>query len=209
MTVDDVVASSEIHRRELPHGYFAELGPHFLAAYHRTFVESPHAVASVAELDGRVAGFLVGTVRTRAHYRDVLRRHGMRLMLPALAGLVRHPRALLHLVRHRLRRYVRALRRYLGRGNPDRDGGRRVRPRTVAVLTHVAVLPGARGHGLGVELVEGFEAHVRAAGVREIRLVTRTGGDGASAFYERLGWERLGERRGADGHPVVEFRRSW
>lgn len=208
MTAEDVVATSEIHARELPHGFFAELGPRFLAAYHRSFVESPHAVAQVAVLDGRIAGFLVGTLRTGAHYRDVVRRHGPQLALHATLGLLRHPRALLHLVRHRLRRYLRTLVRYGGpsgtaAGGDGGDGGR-----PVAVLTHVAVLPGASGHGLGAELVEHFVGAVRDAGVREIRLVTLAGGDGAAEFYERLGFQRLRDRPAADGHHVVEFRRT-
>ncbi|MBW3621135.1 MAG: GNAT family N-acetyltransferase [Actinobacteria bacterium] len=208
MTADDVVATSEIHARELPHGFFAELGPRFLAAYHRTFVDSPHAVALVAVLDDRVAGFLVGTVRTRDHYRDAVRRHGAELALCAALGLLRHPRALLHLVRHRLRRYARSLLRYAApSGVSARSDGGDVRG-PVAVLTHVAVLPGADGHGLGADLVAHFVAAVRDAGVREVRLVTLAGGDGAAGFYERLGFQRLRQRRSADGHDVVEFRRT-
>lgn len=209
MTVDDLVATSEIHARELPHGYFPELGPRFLAAYHRSFVESPHAVATVATLDGKVAGFLVGTIRTGAHYRDVVRRHGLRLGLYALGGLLRNPIAVAHLVRSRLRRYLRVVVRYARGGGPPRtrtrhrpDGG------PVAVLTHVAVLPGARGHGLGAELVGRFVDEVRAADVGEIRLVTLVGEEGAAEFYERLGWQRMRRRWGAGGRQVVEFRCS-
>jgi ribosomal protein S18 acetylase RimI-like enzyme len=213
MTPDDVVAAAEIHARELPHGYFAHLGRRFLRAYHRTFVTSPHAVAMVATLEDRVAGFLVGTLRTRAHWGHVLRRQGWRLLVAALEGLVRHPSTVLPLLRHRLRRYVRALARYTGLGGSDgeerRDPRRRGGQRTVAVLTHVAVLPAARGHGLGAGLVEAFLEAVRQAGVREVRLVTLAGDEGASAFYERLGWERLGLRNGSDGHQVVEFRWRW
>lgn len=209
MTVNDVVATAEIHARQLPHGYFAQLGPGFLAAYHRSFVESPHAVATVATLDGKVAGFLVGTLRTRAHYGGLLRRSGVLLLRRAVVGMLRRPRALVDLVRHRLGRYARALSRSLGRVGQDEDtGGRPAPARTVAVLTHVAVLAGAAGHGLGAELVRGFEDVVRAAGIPEIRLVTLAGEDGAASFYEGLGWQRLRERWGADGHRVVEFRRS-
>lgn len=206
MTAEDVVATSEIHVRELPHGYFVELGPRFLAAYHRSFVESPHAVAAVATLDDRIAGFLVGTLRTRAHYGHVVRRHGPVLALYGLLGLLRHPRALGHLVRHRLRRYARTLARYARPGSRDGDPGGGRGP--VAVLTHVAVLAAASGHGLGAELVDHFVEAVRRSGVPEIRLVTLVGHDGAAEFYERLGFERLRERPSADGHHVVEFRRS-
>lgn len=208
MTSADVVATAEIHARELPHGYFAHLGRRFLEAYHRAFVDSPQAVALVATRDDRVAGFLVGTVRTSRHWSYVVRRHGWRLAVAALAGLVRHPSTVLPLVVRRLRRYARALMRYAA---PERRGpqpaGRDGRP--VAVLTHVAVLPGARGHGLGADLVDAFLTAVHDAGVREVRLVTLPGEDGAAAFYERLGWERLRVRPSSDGHHVVEFRWRW
>lgn len=207
MTVDDVVATSEIHARELPHGYFPQLGPRFLAAYHRSFVESPHAVAMVATLDGKVAGFIVGTTRTAAHYRHVIRRHGLRLAVHAIAGLLRNPAAVAHLLRSRLRRYVRAVARYApGRGASRTGTTRRPDRGSVAVLTHVAVLPAARGHGLGAELVRAFVDELRAADVGEVRLVTIVGEEGAAGFYDRLGWQRIRRRWGAGGHRVVEFR---
>lgn len=207
MTSDDAVATSEIHLRTLPHGFFARLGPRFLAAYHASFVGSPHAVATVATLDGRVAGFLVGTLRTRAHYRHVLRRHGVGLAVRLLWGSLRRPSVLLELLGSRLSRYLRTLARFTGPGG-DEEESRSRRRGPVAVLTHVAVLPAARGHGLGAGLVGAFTDAAREAGIGEVRLVTRAAEDGASAFYDRLGWEELGERWSADGQRVIEFRCS-
>jgi hypothetical protein len=38
-------------------------------------------------------------------------------------------------------------------------------------------------------------------------LVTFTGEDGAGAFYKRLGWEHLEDRRSHDGHELSVFSR--
>lgn len=56
----------------------------------------------------------------------------------------------------------------------------------VALLRSLAVQPSQRGHGLGRQLVEAAELHVRKAGGAEIFLLTTT----AASFFERLGYQR-------------------
>jgi ribosomal protein S18 acetylase RimI-like enzyme len=220
----DLRATAAMHRRALPDGFFARLGPGFLRAYHASFVASPEAVAlvvSAPDLEGEPAGFLVGTLRNRAHYRWVLRRAAPRLAVRLLAALVRRPRLAGVFVRTRATRYVRwiwryPLRRAQGRGvrsEADTAGSpaastpaasaQAVPP--VAVLTHVTVDDRLRGRGAGRQLVEAFVARARAAGANEVRLVTEAS-DGASGFYERLGWSVVGEHTASDGSVVREFR---
>ena len=49
---DDLGWASSLQRSELPHGFFTRLGLPFLRAYQRTFVDSPYALALVAEDGG-------------------------------------------------------------------------------------------------------------------------------------------------------------
>lgn len=57
-----------------------------------------------------------------------------------------------------------------------------------ALLRSVAVVPGARGHGLGRALVDRALADARAAGALEAWLLTET----AEPYFAMLGWTRAG-----------------
>jgi GNAT superfamily N-acetyltransferase len=197
LRLGDVEYAALLHQACLAHGFFSTLGLPFLRAYHAAFASSPYAVALVATYSGSPAGIGVGTVRNRVHYRWVLRHHGLRLALLALAGLLRNPRTVAVPALRRVGRYARALRRL---GGPvalpdDAASGRRRRRRNVpGVLTHVAVAPGMRGLGVGTALCERFLAEAAGRGVTEVRLVTEAGPAGAGAFYARTGWQRRGVR---------------
>jgi ribosomal protein S18 acetylase RimI-like enzyme len=62
-------------------------------------------------------------------------------------------------------------------------------PERVAHLHDVAVLPEARGGGVGHALMERFEAELRSRGVVSYGLDVMAGNDGARRFYEALGFE--------------------
>lgn len=62
-------------------------------------------------------------------------------------------------------------------------------PDHVAHVHDVAVLPDARGGGIGRALMERFEAEMRARGVVSYGLDVMAGNDAALRFYESLGFE--------------------
>jgi ribosomal protein S18 acetylase RimI-like enzyme len=221
-TRQDLRATARLHRERLPDGFFSELGAGFLRRYHASFLASPHGVALVAVDTAREevpVGFLVGTLRNRAHYRWVLHRCGLQLAARLLAALVARPRLAWSFARTRAGRYLRWVGRYPLRGLDRRRGTATTPPTTaatdrpettppapVAVLTHVAVDPAARGLGAGRRLVEAFVARAEDDVAAEVRLVTAAGGD-ANGFYERLGWTAAEERCDADGGAVREYRK--
>jgi GNAT superfamily N-acetyltransferase len=226
----DLRATAALHHRSLPDGFFSRLGRRFLRRYHATFLASPFAVAIVATdpVDGDVpAAFLVGTLQNRAHYRWVVRRCGPRLALELVAALAVRPRLASLFIRTRVGRYLRWVWRYplyraqrrtaaapagsegaaVVEEEPARGPEEAAPVAPVAVLTHVAVDERLRGQGAGRRLVEAFVERAREAGAAEVRLVTEAS-DGASGFYERLGWTPVGEKPGADDEVVREFRLS-
>lgn len=186
-----------MHASALPHGFFVSLGPRFLRRYYRSFTDSPHAVALVACVDGHPVGFLVGPVRARAHRRWVLRNRGLGLALSGVAALSVRPGLAAQFARTRFARYLKALGRRTDAEVPACDAP----DGDVAVLSHVAVLPGARHTGSGSALVTSFERAAREAGAPVAHLATLEGRDGAGAFYERLGWSP------GPIHPTPEGRR--
>jgi ribosomal protein S18 acetylase RimI-like enzyme len=200
----DLHQTAVLHEQFLPGGFFARLGRRFLRRYHQAFAASPQADVLVVRDGGSPAGMLVGTYDNAAHYRWVTRRRGRLLALVGLLSLLVRPRLAWEFLRTRVRRYARAALRYLRRRVASTADGAEGASDQVAVLTHVAVSPQARGAGVGGALVEAFVERAQHAGAREVRLITPSQGPGPS-FYRSLGWHRLGGRRAADGTVVDEF----
>ena len=189
--------TAALHREALEHGFFADLGPAFLRAYHRTFIDSPHAVGYLASVGDTPVGFLTGVLGPRAHARWVLSHRGVALATVGAASIALRPLVALRFLRTRMGRYVRGWRRHRAVAAPGPVAG------VPAVLSHVAVLPGARGAGSGRELVDAFVHACRAAGADRVILLSLEGSAGAGAFYERLGWRRGSVTTTPDG---VEMR---
>lgn len=187
------------HLTCFPDGFFARLGPAFLAAHCRTYISSPYACAYVAERNGQAVGFLVGVIDPAAHRRHVLHEHGRRLVLCALAALSMRPRLATHFLRQRLTRYCRKL-------LVPRIAGEEAAPHGVtAVLAHVAVSGHARSGGAGGALIGRFVADASDAGCARVSLVTAVGDGGAGPYYERRGWIRRGETRTPEGRLLATY----
>jgi GNAT superfamily N-acetyltransferase len=193
-----------LHSQSLGHGFFVGLGPRFLRAYYATFLDSPHAVAFAATVSGQPVAVLVGILQAGAHARWLVSHRGPVLALHGVIGMARHPGMALRFIRTRLGRYARAWRRHR-RGGAHTVGDR---PESPAVLSHVAVLPGARGIGAGGLLVRAFEGEVERTGHRRAILNTLEGADGAGGFYASLGWTRSGTHSTPDGRRQEEWTRS-
>jgi ribosomal protein S18 acetylase RimI-like enzyme len=198
----DVGFCAALHAQALDQGIFSALGHGFLRAYYSTFVASPHAIALLARAGGVPVGMVVGIVDPRSHTRWVMRRRGLRLAARGAAMLLVRPRIAVSFVRTRLARYRTTWRRTRSDSVPPK---RSLKQHRTAVLSHIAVVPGGRGAGVGRALVDEFLAAARGAGVDSVTLVTRQGDDGAGAFYSRLGWRDDGARVTFDGQPVAAF----
>ena len=195
---DDLDLCAALHAETLPHGFFAELGHRFLRSYLATFVASPHAVALLVTAEDAPVGMVVGMLRPQAHARWVVRHRGVRLALVGGMALVARPRLAVRFGRTRITRYRRAW----GRGRTSPVPGQAVQP---AVLSHVAVAPGAQGAGLGGQLVHAFVDAARNVGCPRVVLTTLTGANGAAGFYRRQGWIESGQHRDFDGQLMIVF----
>ena len=216
---EDLPATAALHADLLPHGLFPRLGTDFLQRWHATYRDDEHAVAYVAVTphdhttarvqrtsDGDVVGFLLGATDQAAYVEAVLAAHRRELVLAGAGALLVRPALAARFLRTRARRYLRWLLRLApARSTPSRHaagGGR------VAVVAAVAVVPAARGQGIGASLLEAFVGDVRRAGTPAVELVTRADRDGASAFYTRLGWSAQDVHPDLDGGQVRRFRRE-
>ncbi len=154
------------------------------------------AWAQVAEVDGEVLGYVLGSLdparQRRAQWSSAL----AGLLAAGLRGTL-WSRAWWPLVRANLR-----LRRAANWGSlPDE--------RLYSAEVHVNLRPRARGASLGARLVNGFLQQARDAGARGVKASVREDNEGGRRFFERLGFEPLARRpllRLPDG---TEWRRIW
>ena len=204
LTQRDLDRAARLHTAALPHGFLVSLGPQVLAHYYAQYPASPHGIALAARRGGELVGVLVGLTDRDAH-RAWAARHHPSMARHVARGLVRHPELVLPFLRRRSLPYTRAalarVARRLGLRTHARPDER------TAVLSHVHVDPAVRGLRVGSRLVERFTADAAAAGAPRADLLTKTGAQGAGAFYAHRGWHRTGETRTADGITFDVWRR--
>ena len=136
--------------------------------------------ASVVEVDGTVAGYLLGCTDSRrvGNEAGVLFRHFLGracCVRPGTAGMMW---------------------RMLGDG--VLDGARHQLPPTRVwderwpAHLHIDLLPECRGRGAGARLVRGWLDHLRDQGIAGCHLQTMAENTGAIAFFEAMGFQRHG-----------------
>lgn len=204
LTKEDLDFCTELHTAALGHGFFVSMGPGILREYLRSFFDSPYAIAMGSTIGGHRVGFLVGVLYPQRHARWVLRHRGVRFALRALGALALRPLVAARFLRGRLGRYASFWRRHRGSdwGQPATAPKFGSEP---AVLSHVAVVDGARGTGAGKQLVRSFEATAGSSGARWATLTTLAGDEGAGSFYSELGWRRLETRTASSGETSEEW----
>lgn len=158
-----------LHAANIDRGFLSTLGQPFLALVYRAVDESPDGVLIMEVREGRVLGFVAGSVGMRTIYRRLLRRP-----LPLLFALA--PSLFMPA---RLRRIFEILR--YGRGG---SGGARW---PAAELLSIAVAPEARGQGVADALYGRLVEHFRSRGIGAFRIVVGDALGPAHRFYQRIG----------------------
>ncbi|MEU0490820.1 GNAT family N-acetyltransferase [Nocardiopsis sp. NPDC006139] len=202
MELADVPTAVRLHRTNLPTGFFVELGDRFLGRYYRTFLTSPAAVALIAELEGVVVGFLVGSTDEVAHHRHTIDLSRWGLARAGATALLVRPELTARFMRTRARRYLRGIRRA---SVPAPASPVKERPVRTGVLSHIAVDDTVRRAGVGAALVEGFARIATVHGVERLRLYTGPDNEAGCGFYKRLGWQEHPLQHDIDGKPWVPF----
>lgn len=210
----DLAASAALHARTMPEVFVTRFGERFLRRYQLSFLESPHALALVAHREepvgadsSQVCGFLIAALDPPAHYRYLVKRHGIVLASLAAAHLATRPSVAAELARTRAKRYAGALWR-MARARWQKAGSATglAAEAPVAELVDVAVDPGVRHQGIGAELVRECVKRAMASGASSLELVTPPGEAGAGKFYERLGWSPVEQLESRSGEAFVLYR---
>ncbi len=151
--------------------------------------EEPES-ASVVEVDGVVAGYLLGCVDTRRAWAPeaVAARHVLRRGLLVRAGTAG---VLWRAVADEVPERARHLLRGRNGSGPGRNAPEVDLARWPAHL-HIDLLPEARGQGAGRLLIDGWLDRLRGDGVAGCHLHTFAENSSAIAFFASVGFEQLG-----------------
>ena len=220
----DTQYTARSHIAHLPEGFFPQLGEAFVRRWHRTFIDSPSAVAfGIRDRDGRVAAFVLATTDQHAYVRDVLARNRFALAGRAAIGLMMHPAAANRFVRTRAKHYAYklwAMRhvsdisacRWTGTDGGATDAAHAVvtpgaGPTPVGVVHAIATEPHLRGKGFGRLLLSRYEAELTSVGTPRGLLIT-SATNSAANLYRGLGWRETERRVDRDGRTVLQFERT-
>jgi hypothetical protein len=156
----------------------------------------PHS-CFVAELEGQLVGYVVGTCDTLAYRKQELayfRRTLITLMVRWLAGTLmgRYRRARSH--RELLSRIMRTISGHVVR---DRGLEQKVDLLRYPARCHLQVLPEARAYRVGVALFLRFQQHIAERGVagQHARTYEREGAELYSGMLTALGFQTISKER--------------
>jgi len=167
----DAGRAGELHAGQISGGFLSFLGPRFLARLYRRIVRSPSSFLLVADVQGRVAGFVAGSGDVRGLYRAFILRDGLSAAWSAAPRILQGWRRVLETLRH---------------GAPDDSDGDG-RGRGIELLA-IAVDPSHQGRGIGGDLVDAFLERVREDGAGCAYVVVEASNATAVGLYRRAGF---------------------
>lgn len=168
----DVVA---LQRRVLPNALLARCGQEPATEVYRSILASPLGMGFVARTDQNLAGFVSGTLHRGQRGMGWGGHLPMRTRTRLLGELARRPRGIVNQTI-----LFAAQVRLLRQGH-------------VAALLTIGVEPEHHRMGIGHMLVDALSCAVQEAGQATLHLDTARDNLAARAFYERLGFRRVGE----------------
>lgn len=167
-------AVAAIHSATLP-GLLTRLGPAAVEAYYTGCTRSNLAIGMVYVERSAVRGFVLGSVHPDRLQAEVLRKNLIATLASLAQGVLSHPSALGWLVR--------------SLSGPDVGS---YDARTPSLI-YLSVDTDHRRGGAGRQLVDSFSDRLAAAGAMSYDLSVDSDNAPAIAFYERLGFRRLGD----------------
>lgn len=171
MTERDVSRVVEIHLAAFQGFFLTFLGPRFLRLLYAEAVALGE-IALVAEVEGVLAGFVMGSESPGRFFKQILRRRLVAFALAAAPAVLRRPAV--------AARVARAL---VKPGSAARAGG-------TATLMSLGVDPSVQGAGAGKALVNAFLGEASRRGSTKVDLTTdKIDNDRTNAFYRGLGFQ--------------------
>jgi ribosomal protein S18 acetylase RimI-like enzyme len=170
----DAHPAALLHIEGQPGTFLTALGPGFLEAFYAELGGSKGAYGFVAVEAAKIVGVVVGTTDTHALFKEIILKHGLRLVLPTLFSLLKHPGLLLSLFQSLL--YPNKL---------DAKPGE-------AELLFIGVDTQMRRQNIGTQLINALIEESRRRGATALKITVDVGNPRANAFYQKNGLQIIG-----------------
>jgi ribosomal-protein-alanine N-acetyltransferase len=183
----DAEAAAIIHAQGQEGTFLTSLGPTFLRGLYGQMAVSPHCYGYVACVDHGVVGVVVGTVDSRAVFKELIWQRGLALALPVAGSLVRHPSLL-----------PKAFQTLFYPSRMGAEPGE-------AELYFIGVRQDWRSKGLGKALFQALAQESQRRGMSAMGLMADAHNEPAQRLYQRRGMHEV-RRFTLYGRPMIWYR---
>jgi ribosomal protein S18 acetylase RimI-like enzyme len=170
----DAHPAALLHIEGQPGTFLTALGSGFLQAFYAELGTSEGAYGFVAVEGENVVGIVVGTTDTRALFKEIILKDGLRLALPTLFSQAKHPGLLFSLFQSLF--YPNKL---------DAQPGE-------AELLFIGVDTQMRRHHVGTQLINALVEESRRRGATALKITVDVSNPRANAFYQKNGLQVIG-----------------
>ncbi|MBD3344999.1 MAG: GNAT family N-acetyltransferase [Chitinivibrionales bacterium] len=160
-----------IHIASFPNFFLSFLGERFLKEFYRSFLYDKTGLALVAETNGKLAGFAVGTDSPAGYFKRLLIRRWWVFSVNSINAILRKPWII-----------PRLFRAVFYRGTPPGQ--------QCALLSSIAVAPKYQGCGIGKLLIKLWIQKISYRNIISCYLTTDAENNcRINAFYQSQGWK--------------------
>lgn len=171
----DIRNVSALHKEHINSGFLSSLGAPFLNILYRSLVDFEKGILLVAENEGKIIGFISGTVDTNVFYKYFLKRNFFRIAFVLLSKVFS-----INVIKKVLET-AKYSKKDLEISVPD------------AELLSMAVAENFQGKGIAKQLFEKLVNEFHDRNINEFKIIAGNQLDEANKFYQKIGCKKIGE----------------
>ncbi len=184
-----ITVLSKLHMKAFPDFFLTQLGLPFLKTLYSGYMEDERAGILVAEINGKVVGFIAYSNEYSRFYKGLLKRHLLRFAFCSILAAIRHPSF---------------VKRLLGAFKKSDE----VKKEEAYVeLASICVDPKIEGKGIGSKLIDYLKGIIEFSKYKYINLETdANNNDDVNEFYIKNGFQLARSYVTAEGRKMNEYR---
>ena len=186
---DYIQKISKLHMAAFPDFFLTQLGLLFLKTLYKGYLEDDNSGIIVAEINGKLAGFIAYSNEYSKFYKGLLKRRLIQFAFCSLLAVIRHPSF--------FKRLLGAFRKS--------DDAKKEEP--YVELASICVNPKAEGRGIGSKLIDKLKGLTDFTMYEYINLETDAcDNDAVNKFYMKNGFQLARNYVTAEGRKMNEYR---